>query len=389
MIAMVGALGAANAPRVTAEPRGEAGSYSLVSKKYVGDSYILGPGDGLLIEILDIPEYSGVSTIGPDGSMYLPRIRSLQVEGMTIDELRYLLTQEYSKFVKDPEVYINPISYRPVRVYVGGEVRRPGYYYLTQKSTQTVSSSNIDSVSSPQSSLSGAPGSQRSGFNQSRPIEQARFVNRLSSLSQTAPTLFDAIRDSGGITPYSNLSEVVVIRNRPLSQGGGKVKTTLDFFSLITSGDESQNIKLYDGDSIFIPTADTEFRQQIIKAGKTNLNPDFIRIFVSGRVREPGLQILPQGASLEQAIASAGGTKILRGTIEFIRFNRDGTTDKRQMLGVGGERSGSYTNPILMPGDIIRVNDSPLTALSSVVGELLVPAIGAYSAYSLYTDFTE
>ena len=95
------------------------------------DTYILGPGDGLQIELLDVPELSGVFSIGPDGAIYLPRLRALSVEGLTIAELRIYLKQQFSKYVIDPQVYIRPIAYRPIRVYVGGEVKRPGYYTLT------------------------------------------------------------------------------------------------------------------------------------------------------------------------------------------------------------------------------------------------------------------
>ena len=41
------------------------------------DAYILGPGDSLQIELLDLPELSGRFTIGPDGTIYLPRLRAL------------------------------------------------------------------------------------------------------------------------------------------------------------------------------------------------------------------------------------------------------------------------------------------------------------------------
>jgi len=44
------------------------------------DAYILGPGDSLQVELLDIPELSGTFAIGPDGTMYLPRLRALYVE---------------------------------------------------------------------------------------------------------------------------------------------------------------------------------------------------------------------------------------------------------------------------------------------------------------------
>ena len=59
------------------------------------DTYILGPGDGLYIELLDLPELSGKFSIGPDGTLYLPRLRALYVEGMTIKELRYFLTEQF------------------------------------------------------------------------------------------------------------------------------------------------------------------------------------------------------------------------------------------------------------------------------------------------------
>ena len=38
-------------------------------------------------------------------------------------------------------------------------------------------------------------------------------------------------------------------------------------------------------------------RDQLLAASRTNLSPDFIEVFVSGRVNEPGPQQLPQGAS--------------------------------------------------------------------------------------------
>jgi len=35
----------------------------------VYDTYILGPGDAVQVELLDVPEYSGVFSIGPDGTL--------------------------------------------------------------------------------------------------------------------------------------------------------------------------------------------------------------------------------------------------------------------------------------------------------------------------------
>ena len=68
------------------------------------DTYILGPGDILEIELVDIPELSVRSTIGPDGALYLPRLRSLYVEGLSVEELREFLTNQFRTYVIDPQV---------------------------------------------------------------------------------------------------------------------------------------------------------------------------------------------------------------------------------------------------------------------------------------------
>ena len=165
------------------------------------------------------------------------------------------------------------------------------------------------------------------------------------------------------------------------------MRTKLNFLELIIDGNDKQNIRLLDGDTILVAKSPVELREQIIKAGQTNLSPDFLQVFVTGRVREPGPKVLPQGATLDQAIASAGGQKLLRGQVEFIRFNRDGSTDKRKFFLGGTNPAGSYKNPVLMAGDVVRVNDSPLSATVTVLNEITTPAVGIFSVYSLLNDF--
>ena len=125
-------------------------------------------------------------------------------------------------------------------------------------------------------------------------------------------------------------------------------------------------------------------RDQLLAASRTNLSPDFVEVFVSGRVKNPGAQGLPQGATLNQAIASAGGTKILRGKVEFLRFSRSGETDQRLFSFDAGANAGDYANPVLMSGDVVRVNDSLLSASTQVLTELTAPLLGVYSAYSIF-----
>ena len=348
------------------------------------DSYILGPGDTLSVELLNLPELTGTSTIGPDGTLYLPRLRALQVEGLTIEELRLFLTEQYKPYVLAPEVYITPVNYRPVRVYVGGEVARPGYYTIRGASLSqdlTFKSKKFEINNS---------GSIRAKVMSVAPTEAETrgFTTPITSPSTQlpTPTLFDALQAARGVTLFSQLDSVQITRKRPVSQGGGKVRTNVNFLRLISDGDEDVNIRLYDGDAIFVRKSDNVLRDQLLAASRTNLSPDFIEVFVSGRVKEPGPQQLPQGASLNQAIASAGGPKLLRGRVEFLRFTQEGATDRR-VFGYNPKAiSGDYRNPVLMPGDVVRVNESLVSASLEFLNEITAPAVGLYSVYSIYRD---
>ncbi|WP_240307730.1 MULTISPECIES: polysaccharide biosynthesis/export family protein [unclassified Synechococcus] len=373
---------------ITISAPGQAPAPRPIPTAPIQDAYILGPGDAVVVELLDVPEYSGVFSIGPDGTLYLPRLRSLYVEGLTVEELRYFLTQQFSAYVRDPQVFVSPAAYRPIRVYIGGEVQRPGYYYLSGQQG-VVGAEQAGSVAQ-SGSINLATGQIGTGTGTGTVNPAAQVGPRIEGVEINRglrlPTVFDALRTAGGVTPFSKLSEVSVTRKRPLSSGGGKMRTQLNFLELITDGNETQNIRLFDGDTVVVARSPVELREQIIKAGQTNLSPDFVQVFVTGRVRDPGSKVLPQGASLDQALAAAGGQKLLRGQVEFIRFNRDGSTDKRKFFVGGPSPAGSFKNPILMAGDVVRVNDSPLSATVTVLNELTGPAVGIYSVYSLFKE---
>lgn len=347
------------------------------------DAYILGPGDGLEIELLDLPELSGRFTIGPDGTIYLPRLRALYVEGLTIEELRLFLTDQFRPYVRDPEVYIRPVRYRPIRVYVGGEVKRPGYYSLSgdqelQRLSESAEKSTLDGISSPatRGGLNQLPGGATAGTSGAG----------LSTFGLQFPTVFDAIRAAQGITPFTDLSKVQVTRRQAASAGGGRIRTNLDFLSLITTGDESQNIRLFDGDVVSVAKSSEVLREQLLKAGQTNLTPQFMQVYVSGRVRNPGAVTLPQGSSLVQAIDLAGGTKLLHGKVEFIRFTREGEVDRRIFGFKSDAPADDYRNPVLMAGDVVRLRESIASAGIEVLNEITAPAVGLYSVYSIYRD---
>ena len=285
------------------------------------DPFVLGPGDKIRVELQDIPELSGNFSIGPDVAIYIPRLRALHAQVLTVEEIPNFLTDQFKLYVKSPQVYVTPIGYHSVRVCIGGEITRPGYYMLS--GGQVIDDQlKIDDVSSPNNTRAQNINGIQSFFRPSRSTpEDISSLQGLSTAPSRWPTLFDALRAAQGVTPYSDFSAVKVFRKQPMSQLGGKVQAQVNFLSLVMQGDESVNIRLFDGDVVKVGRSEELLRDQLLAASRTNLSPDFIEVFVSGRVKEPGPQSLPQGSTLNQEIASAGGTKLLRGGIEFLHFN--------------------------------------------------------------------
>ena len=140
---------------------------------------------------------------------------------------------------------------------------------------------------------------------------------------------------------------------------------------------------MFDGDTLNIGKSPIALREQLLKAGQSNLSPQFLEVFVTGRVKNPGAVKLPQGSSLNQAISLAGGTKFLKGRVEFVRFNREGTIDRRLFAYNPRAAAGAQNNPVLAAGDLININDSVLTVGVDVLNELTGPFVGMYSAFTL------
>jgi polysaccharide export outer membrane protein len=122
--------------------------------------------------------------------------------------------------------------------------------------------------------------------------------------------VFDALRTAQGLTPYSNLQSVTVTRKLPDGAGGGKVRTALNFLDVITSGNEDQNIRLSDGDVITVAKSSEIMRDQLLKAGQTNLSPQFLQVFVSGRGEGPRPADSPPGINAEPGDHQCRRTKI-------------------------------------------------------------------------------
>ena len=225
------------------------------------------------------PEYNGQYLILNDGTISLPFIGSIYVEGNTLDEANDLIEVKLSEEFINPKIYLRMINTRAIGVSIVGEVTRPGYYQLTKNN------GNILGL----------------------------------------PTVVDALKEAGGINIYSDLEDVELIRKLPSTNDKIFKKTNLNLMKLIFEGEQKHNLLLHDGDVLKISKRKEPIYKNFDKA-RANLSPNRILVYVVGEVKNPGPIEINSNTTISQAISSAGGILPNRGNymIDLYRIEGDG-----------------------------------------------------------------
>mgnify|MGYP001478380181 CR=1 FL=1 len=107
---------------------------SLEYLDYIPDNeYILGPGDIILIIFNNKEIENKKFAIQNDGTIFSKRLRRIYIEGLTLNELANLLNKRYKEFFINPNINIEIVKSRPIRIQILGEVVSPGSYLLGDK----------------------------------------------------------------------------------------------------------------------------------------------------------------------------------------------------------------------------------------------------------------
>jgi polysaccharide export outer membrane protein len=157
--------------------------------------YIIGPGDTLHISVWQNPDLSSTVEVRPDGRISSPLVSGMQAAGKTADQLAAEITKDVAKYVRDPVV--------------------------------TVVVSNFHGALSQQVSIVGAAAKPQS----------IPYRDKM--------TLLDAMIAAGGLSPYANGNDAVLIRD------GKSYSVHLD--GLLRRGNMADNVPLLPGDTIVIP----------------------------------------------------------------------------------------------------------------------------------------
>ncbi len=102
----------------------------------VSDGYTLGPMDVLGIEIIEPDKIATRATVSPDGSITVPYIGQVNVNGLTTTQIRERIEKRLADgYLKFPSVMVSLLESHSRKFFVYGAVIRPGEYDLPENMT--------------------------------------------------------------------------------------------------------------------------------------------------------------------------------------------------------------------------------------------------------------
>lgn len=156
-------------------------------------NYIMGPGDTLVIQLYGKENLAHSLVLNREGQIQFPQIGPVTLAGLTFSQAQKVIEQIVSEQMIGVKASVTMGALRTIRVFVLGEVKRPGSFTVGSLATMT-----------------------------------------------------NALFASGGITDVGSLRNIQLKR-------AGELITTLDLYTLLLNGDTSKDARLLPGDVIFVP----------------------------------------------------------------------------------------------------------------------------------------
>jgi len=128
MLGLVSAANDATAASASTAPAAAFPNIGYATWSEGEPEYRLYPGDSVDIAFPTAPELNKTVVVQPDGRITLPLIAPVMAADRSVGQLEEVLGAAYVDQLRDPEVEITLKAAGPLKVFVGGEVGKPGVY---------------------------------------------------------------------------------------------------------------------------------------------------------------------------------------------------------------------------------------------------------------------
>ena len=190
-------------PVTTNAPNRSMSAEQLKSLQTELGDYKLGAGDDVQIYAMDIAELNRKYTIGPDGKITVPGFGVVLLDGMTREQAAQTITERVKQQYLNPRVDVIVEAYNNNRIFVLGEVRKPGQY---------------------------------------------NFPGR--------PLLLSALARAEGLTDKADMRGCTIVR-------GKGMLIEIDLYDLLRKGDQTLNVPLLPEDAVYVK-ADEEHTYYVL-----------------------------------------------------------------------------------------------------------------------------
>lgn len=240
----------------------------------VPPDYVVGPGDQVRVQLFGNVNNIYELEVSRDGTLNIPELGPVNVAGLRYSALRAEIESRVQQMLIGTQVSVTMGQLRTIRIFVLGDVNQPGSYVVS--SLATVSS---------------------------------------------------ALYASGGISEVGTLRDIQLKRR-------GEVIARLDLYDLLLHGNTSDDVRLQQGDAIFVPPIGTT-------------------IGVGGAVKRPAIYEVHGDVSLQQALELAGGLAS-EAWPEGSTLERIGNDRARNVLSVNLSSEAGLSMPV-RNGDTLMV----------------------------------
>jgi protein involved in polysaccharide export with SLBB domain len=255
-------------------------TFAPITSVPVASDYIVGPGDTFTVTLWGRVNAQYVVEIDRNGQIVLPEVGVLNVSGMTMAKMENYLQDQVARKQTDFKMAVTMGRLRTIKVYVVGESKTPGSYTI-------------------------------------------------SSLS----TVINALFAAGGPSKNGTLRDIQLLRNN-------NKPVHIDLYKFLLGGDKTEDIRLQDGDTIFIPL----------------IGPV---VGVAGNVKRPGIYEMLKPMTLKEVLDLAGGVNYI-GWLQQVQVERVENHQRRivadfnvaEPAGIRDERSAETA---VLDGDLVKV----------------------------------